>query len=142
MAVAAADGATDDAMTEVRGAGTAAGPALGADMAIDFPDGATLGFAMAPTLPPSEPVASVSDGCPVHALSEPATSVTDGHPPTTVGTSHQGIVPTLAPGGPIIASVSDGRPARAPWRALSVRAKFPDSEARTPYTAKSTSLPS
>ena len=61
MAVAAADGATDDAMTEVRGAGIA-GPALGADMAIDFPDGATLGFAMAPTLPPSEPVASVSYG--------------------------------------------------------------------------------
>ena len=67
VAVAAADGATDDAMTEGPEAGTA-GPALGADTSIDFPNGATLGFATAPTLPPSEPVASASDGRPVHVL--------------------------------------------------------------------------
>ena len=85
VAVAAADGATDDVMTE--------GP------------GAT------PSLPPSEPVASVSDGRPVRALGEPVNLASDGRPPFTVGTPHQGVAPALDPGEPI-ASVSDGRPAR------------------------------
>ena len=66
-----------------------------------------------PPRAPGEPIAPVPDGRPARALSVHITSVSDGPPPTTVGTPHQGLVPTLAPGEPI-ASVSDGRPARVP----------------------------
>ena len=59
-----------------------------------------------------EPIASVSDGRPTRARSESITSVSDGRPPSTAGTPHQGVVPTLAPGEPI-ASVPDGRPDHA-----------------------------
>ena len=111
VAVAAADSAIGDIVTEDRGADTA-GPALGAATAVHFPDGAGLGLATTPTLAPGDPVASVSDGRTVRALSEPITFVSDGRPLFTAGTSHQGVAPTLAPGEPI-ASVTDGRPARA-----------------------------
>ena len=65
--------------------------------------------AMGTATPPSpgEPVAPVS----ARALGMPSTSVSDAPPLTTVGTSHQGAAPILAPSEPI-ASVSDGRPAR------------------------------
>ena len=61
----------------------------------------------APASSPGEPVAPVSAR--VHGM--PSTSVSDAPPLTTVGTSHQGVTPILAP-SELIASVSDGRPAR------------------------------
>ena len=74
------------------------------DVIITDTDGAT-GAAPAPS--PGESIAPVS----ARALGVPRTSVSDAPPPITVGTSHQGVTPILAP-SEHIASVSDGRPAR------------------------------
>jgi len=85
MAVAATDSATGDVMAEGSEAGT-------------------MGAAPAP--PPRELIAPVFDGRQARVLSVPITSVSDAPPLTTVGTSHQGVAPILAPSEPI-ASVSD-----------------------------------